>query len=131
MGAKFAMFPEIEPEIPPGTDGDNEVDGNGDRSGLDTIAGLIDGLGDGATGMTAEEDRIGVGTGVGTDTAVGRKTADNAGEDPSGGPGAKDMEGRLRGTLVNRGPDCPVAKVADMFGGAVELDATIGRGTTG
>lgn len=69
------MFPDI--------DGDNDEDGNGVRSGLDAIAGFIDGLGEGAMEMMTEDDC----TGVGTDTAVGCKTDGNAGEDPSGGPG--------------------------------------------
>ena len=125
MGEKVAMFPEIEPEIPPGRDGDNDVDGTGERISLDNIAGFRDGLGDGAMEMTGEEDCIGVGTDIGSDTAVGRKTADNRGEDPSGGPGVKDKDGWLTGTLVNRRPDC------NMFGATVELDATTGRGTKG
>lgn len=113
MGAKFAMFPGIEPEVPLGRDGGKDVDGTCEIIGLDNIAGFRDGFGGCAMEMAGKEDCIG------------------GGADTSGGPGGKGKDGWLTGALVNRGPDCPVAKEADMFGGAEELNATTGRGITG
>ncbi|KAE8673632.1 hypothetical protein F3Y22_tig00111779pilonHSYRG00239 [Hibiscus syriacus] len=105
-GSKIWYVSRREPEGPLGRDGDNDVGGACKIIGLDNIAGFRDGFSGGAMEMAGKDDCIGGGTDIGTDTAVGRKTYDNAEEDPSGGPGGKDEA-------------------------AEEPDATTGLGTTG